>query len=78
LQSWYKCLWSDPLPSSGTFINARLNQEQEQARTVPILIAEDRTSVLSICPLPRYTNCIRKRPLPAGASDPPCNGSDLP
>jgi hypothetical protein len=76
LQAWYKCLWSDPLPSSGTFSNARLNQDQ--ARAVPMLVAEDRTSVLSVCPLPRYTNCIRKRPLPAGASDPPCDGSDLP
>lgn len=76
LQSWYKCLWADPLPSSGPFTTARINRDQ--SRAVPMLVDEDRTSVLSVCPLPRYTNCIRKRPLPAGASDPECTGSALP
>lgn len=76
LQSWYKCLWADPLPTTGTYTAAHINQEP--ARVVPMLVGEDRTSVLSICPLPRYTNCIRKRPLPTGGTDPECNSSDLP
>lgn len=71
IQSWYKCLWKDPLPASaGAYRTANLTQGV--ARTVAALVGEDRTSYLSICPMPRYNHCIRKRPLPPGEDESLC------
>jgi hypothetical protein len=76
LKAWYKCLWVDSLPTTGAYTTARL--KQDAARHAPALIAEDRQSILSICPLPRYNNCIRKRPLPNGENELDCSNSNIP
>ena len=70
LQSWYKCLWKDPLPTTGPFTTAQI--ENLNHRQVPALVGDDRHSIISICPIPRFMNCIRKRPLPAGEDESQC------
>ena len=70
LQSWYKCLWADALPGTGTYTGANISQTA--ARHAPSMVGEDRTSLTSICPLPRYMNCIRKRPMPPGEDESAC------
>lgn len=70
LQSWYKCLWKDPLPTTGPYTSATI--ENINHRQVAGLVGEDRTSYLSICPMPRYMHCIRKRPLPTGEDESLC------
>lgn len=70
LQSWYKCLWKDPLPSSGPYTTASIsNQDHRQAAG---LVGEDRTSFIGICPIPKYNYCIRKRPLPVDEDESLC------
>jgi hypothetical protein len=69
-QSWYRCIWADPLPKTGTYLTAEL--KEKLAHTLPALVGEDRTSVTSVCPLPRYGYCILTRPLPPGQVDGPC------
>jgi len=76
LRAWFKCLWKDPLPSTGTFKTATI--EQDAARHAPALVDEDRTSIVSICPLPRYNACIRKRPLPTDENESDCGDSSIP
>ncbi|MFC5412208.1 hypothetical protein ACFPMF_22980 [Larkinella bovis] len=62
LQAWYQCLWKDALPASGPYKTATIGTKAH--RQVTGLVGEDRASYLSICPIPSYMNCIRKRPLP--------------
>lgn len=69
-QSWFKCLWADPLPSSGDYLSANIATLAH--RQVACLVGEDRSSIVSICPLPRYMNCMRKRPLPSGEDESAC------
>lgn len=70
LQSWYKCLWKDPLPATGPYISASIDTLNH--RQVTGLVGEDRASYLSICPIPRYMSCIRKRPMPPGEDESLC------
>lgn len=70
LQAWYRCLWKDPLPTTGPYLTATI--ETLNDRQVTGLVGADRTSYLSICPIPRYMDCIRKRPLPAGEDESLC------
>lgn len=70
LQSWYKCLWKDPLPATGPYTSATI--ETIDHRQVVGLVGADRTSFLSICPIPKYMNCIRKRPMPSGEDESLC------
>ncbi|HOY05858.1 MAG TPA: hypothetical protein PLO67_10680 [Saprospiraceae bacterium] len=69
-QSWFKCLWADPLPASGAYLTANINTQAH--RQVAGLVGDDRTSLVSICPLPRYMNCMRKRPMPSGEDESAC------
>ena len=69
-QSWYRCLWADPLPKTGDYLKVGI--ANKLAHTMPALIGDDRTSVASVCPLPRYGHCIVTRPLPPGEVDGPC------
>lgn len=70
LQSWYKCLWKDPLPATGPYRSATIDTRNH--RQVTALVGEDRTSYLSICPMPRYMHCIRKRPMPPDEDESLC------
>jgi hypothetical protein len=70
LQSWYKCLWKDPLPSSGPYTTASIGNINH--RQVAALVGEDRTSYVGICPIPKYTHCIRKRPMPPDEDESLC------
>ena len=78
LQSWYKCLWKDPLPSTGPYTTATItNQNHRQVAALVNQIRDDNDVVietvgLSICPVPNYSHCIRKRPLPAGEDENLC------
>ena len=69
-QSWYRCLWADDLPKTGKYLTTEI--DKKLAHTLPALTAEDRRSITSVCPLPRYGFCMRKRPLPQGEVDGPC------
>jgi hypothetical protein len=69
-QSWYRCIWADPLPKTGKYLATEI--KDKLAHTLPALVGEDRKSVTSVCPLPRYGYCIVTRPLPAGEVDGPC------
>lgn len=70
LQSWYKCLWKDPLPSLGTYTTADIDNLAH--RQVTGLVGDDRASFLSFCPIPRYMHCMRKRPMPPGEDESLC------
>ena len=70
LQSWYKCLWKDPLPATGPYTTATIGNQDH--RQVAGLVGEDRTSFIAICPIPKYSHCIRKRPLPADEDESLC------
>jgi hypothetical protein len=69
-QSWYRCTWADPLPRTGRYLTTAINNAL--AHTMPALIGDDRRSVTSVCPLPRYGHCMVTRPLPPGEVDGPC------
>ncbi len=69
-QSWYRCTWADPLPKTGDYLTAEI--KNKLAHTMPALVGEDRRSITSVCPLPRYGYCIVTRPLPPGEVDGPC------
>ncbi len=69
-QSWYRCIWADPLPKTGRYLTTAI--KNKLAHTMPALVGEDRKSVTSVCPLPRYGYCIVTRPLPPGEVDGPC------
>jgi hypothetical protein len=71
LQSWYQCLWKDPLPATGPYKTATIDKLNN--RQVTALVGDDRTSLLSICPMPKYMDCIRKRPLPQGEDESLCS-----
>ena len=75
LKAWYKCLWKDALPSTGPYKSATI--DTEPPRHAPALVDDDRTSIVSICPLPRYNACIRKRPLPADEVESDCDNSSI-
>jgi hypothetical protein len=70
-QEWYKCLWKDPLPASGAYKTATIGTLSN--RQVAALVGEDRTSLLSICPIPKYMSCIRTRPLQPGDDESLCS-----
>jgi hypothetical protein len=72
-QSWYRCIWADPLPKTGKHLTTGI--KNALAHTVPALVGEDRQSVTSVCPLPGYGSCIVTRPLPAGQVDGVCDDS---
>jgi hypothetical protein len=75
-QSWYRCLWTDPLPDKGAFKTAafKTGNVKDIARVAPALVedTEARDQVASVCPLPRYGFCIRRRPLVSPETDGPC------
>ncbi len=75
-QSWYKCLWKDPLPPKGKYKTAAL--AVKLAHTMPALFNEDHVSLESVCPLPRYGLCMRIRPLPADELDGECGNLSNP
>jgi hypothetical protein len=75
-QSWYQCLWKDPLPPKGTYKTARI--AVKLAHTMPALFNEDHVSLESVCPLPRYGLCMRIRPLPADEVDGECGNLSNP
>jgi len=75
-QSWYQCLWKEPLPATGTYKTAAIGDRL--AHTLPTLVEEDRTSIASVCPLPRFGFCIRTRPLPPGEPDNECDSLSNP
>lgn len=76
-QSWYQCLWKDPLPDKGQYKKAGISAKL--AHTLPMLVDEnDRSAITSVCPLPRYALCMRARPLPAGESDSECDSLSNP
>ena len=60
----------DPLPKTGRYLTAEI--KEKLAHTMPALVGEDRKSITSVCPLPRYSYCIVTRPLPPGEVDGPC------
>ena len=70
-QEWYKCLWKDPLPATGPYKAATIGTLNN--RQVASLVAEDRLSLLSICPIPKYMNCIRTRPIQPGEDESLCS-----
>jgi hypothetical protein len=75
-QSWYQCLWKEPLPDTGAYKTAKISAKL--AHTLPTLFEEDRTTVASVCPLPRFGFCIRTRPLPPGEPDNECDSLSNP
>jgi hypothetical protein len=75
-QSWYQCLWKDPLPETGTYKTAAI--KEKLAHKMPTLFNEDHKSVESVLPLPRYGLCIRIRPRPGGEVDGDCGNISNP
>jgi hypothetical protein len=75
-QSWYQCLWKDPLPQTGNYKTAAI--AEKLAHTMPTLFNEDHKSVESVLPLPRYGLCMRIRPRPAGEVDGDCGNISNP
>ena len=78
LQSWYKCLWKDPLPASGPYTTASIgNLDHRQVTALVNQLRDENNNVietigLAICPVPRYSHCIRKRPMPPDEDDSLC------
>jgi|GEM_PF-3565805 len=70
-QEWYKCLWKGALPANGPYKTAVIGILGN--RQVAALVGEDRTSLLSICPMPKYMNCIRTRPMQPGEDESLCS-----
>jgi hypothetical protein len=71
LQSWYKCLWKDALPSAtGDYRTANISHAN--SRQFIGMVDEDHTSHRAHCPHPDYMNSIRKRPLPTGETESLC------
>jgi hypothetical protein len=70
LQQWYTCLWQQALPAAGPYLSANIDTLDH--RQVAALVGEDRTSYVSMCPIPRYSHCIRKRPMPQGEDESLC------
>lgn len=70
MQSWYKCLWKDPLPSQGPYKTAKI--DVAKFRQVTSLVGTDRTEIVSVCPIPRYRNCMRTRPFVSDVDESAC------
>jgi hypothetical protein len=75
-QSWYQCLWTGSLPDKGDYKTTAVSKPL--AHTMPTLVEEDRASLASVCPLPRYGLCMRTRPLPQGEPDNECDSLSNP
>jgi hypothetical protein len=70
MQSWYRCLWKDPLPATGAHKNADV--KLDNFRQIIALVGANRTDVVSICPIPRYYHCMRIRPRPPDLEESSC------
>jgi hypothetical protein len=74
LQSWYKCMWKDPLPASGDFLSANITDSDSRQF---ISVSEDHAHFDALCPHPDYMDSIRKRPLPPGETESNCPSDDI-
>jgi hypothetical protein len=54
LQSWYKCIWAEPLPSGPANASTGAAINQANARRVPTLQDEHVLTELAMCPSEKY------------------------
>lgn len=62
MQSWFKCMWAEPLPANAANQSTNANSTEENARRVPMLQDEHAATQWGICPAPEYGQHLQTSP----------------
>lgn len=62
MQSWYKCMWAEPLPSNGSNASTTATIDAENARRSPMLQDEHAATEWAVCPAAEYGQRIQTNP----------------
>lgn len=62
MQSWFKCMWAEPLPANASNASTTATSTEENARRAPMLQDEHAATEWAICPAAEYGQHLQMSP----------------